>query len=184
MGYQPIENYGVIGNMRTVALVGMNGSIDWFCCPNFDSPSVFAAILDDKKGGHFSIAPAVAGVTHKQIYWPETNVLVTRFLFPEGVAEVIDFMPVGSLQEQHGHNELIRRVNVVRGSMPFRMECFPAFNYARDEHEIHLNESGAAFRSPVIDLQLSTTLPLEPDISCGRKPHRYCSRWFAERGGS
>ena len=161
MGYQPIENYGVIGNMRTVALVGMDGSIDWFCCPNFDSPSVFAAILDDKKGGHFSIAPTVAGVTHKQIYWPETNVLVTRFLSPDGVAEVIDFMPVGSLQEQHGHNELIRRVNVVRGSMPFRMECFPAFNYARDEHEIHLNESGAAFRSPGISLQLSTTLPLD-----------------------
>ncbi len=161
MGYQPIENYGVIGNMRTVALVGMNGSIDWFCCPNFDSPSVFASILDDKKGGHFSIAPTVPGVTHKQIYWPETNVLVTRFLSPDGVAEVIDFMPVGSLQEQHGHNELIRRVNVVRGSMPFRMECFPAFNYARDEHEIHLNESGATFRSPGISLQLSTTLPLE-----------------------
>ena len=161
MGYQPIENYGVIGNMRTVALVGMNGSIDWFCCPNFDSPSVFAAILDDKKGGHFSIAPAVTGVTHKQIYWPETNVLVTRFLSPDGVAEVIDFMPVGSLQEQHGHSELIRRVNVVRGSMPFRMECFPAFNYARDQHETYLNESGAAFRSPAINLQLSTTLPLE-----------------------
>lgn len=161
MGYQPIENYGVIGNMRTVALVGMNGSIDWFCCPNFDSPSVFASILDDKKGGHFSIAPAVAGITHKQIYWPETNVLVTRFLSPDGVAEVIDFMPVGSLQEQHGHNELIRRVNVVRGSMPFRMECFPAFNYARDEHEIQLNESGAVFQSPGISLQLSTTLPLQ-----------------------
>ena len=161
MGYQPIENYGVIGNMRTVALVGMNGSIDWFCCPNFDSPSVFASILDDKKGGHFSIAPAVAGITHKQIYWPETNVLVTRFLSPDGVAEVIHFMPVGSLQEQHGHNELIRRVNVVRGSMPFRMECFPAFNYARDEHEIQLNESGAAFQSPGISLQLSTPLPLQ-----------------------
>ena len=161
MGYQPIENYGVIGNMRTVALVGMNGSIDWFCCPHFDSPSVFASILDDKKGGHFSIAPAVARITHKQIYWPETNVLVTRFLSPDGVAEVIHFMPVGSLQEQHGHNELIRRVNVVRGSMPFRMECFPAFNYARDEHEIQLNESGAVFQSPGISLQLSTTLPLQ-----------------------
>ena len=161
MGYQPIENYGVIGNMRTVALVGMNGSIDWYCCPNFDSPSVFAAILDDQKGGHFSIAPNVAGVTHKQIYWPETNVLVTRFLSPDGVAEVIDFMPVGSHQEQHGHSELIRRVNVVRGIMPFRMECFPAFNYARDEHDIRLNESGAAFQSEGISLQLSTTLPLE-----------------------
>ena len=167
MGYQPIENYGVIGNMRTVALVGMNGSIDWFCCPNFDSPSVFAAILDDKKGGHFSIAPAVAGVTHKQIYWPETNVLVTRFLSADGVAEVIDFMPVGAHQDRHGHSEIIRRVNVVRGTMHFRMECFPAFNYARDEHEILLNECGAEFRSPGISLQLSTALPLERNCGCG-----------------
>ena len=75
MGYQPIENYGIIGNMRTAVLVGMNGSIDWFCCPNFDSPSVFASILDDKKGGHFSIAPALGEVTNKQMYWPGTNVL-------------------------------------------------------------------------------------------------------------
>ena len=84
MAYQPIENYGVIGNMRTVALVGMDGSIDWFCCPNFDSPSVFAAILDEKKGGYFKIAPATTGLTQKQMYWPETNVLVTRFLSPDG----------------------------------------------------------------------------------------------------
>jgi GH15 family glucan-1,4-alpha-glucosidase len=161
MGYQPIENYGIIGNMHTAALVGMNGSIDWFCCPNFDSPSVFAAILDDKKGGHFKIAPTGPGATHKQIYWPETNVLVTRFLSPDGVAEVIDFMPVGTDRERHDHSELIRRVNVVRGTMPFSMECFPAFNYARDEHEVLINESGAAFHSPNLNLQLSTTLPLE-----------------------
>ena len=161
MGYQPIENYGIIGNMLTAALVGMNGSIDWFCCPNFDSPSVFAAILDDKKGGHFKISPTRPGATHKQIYWPETNVLVTRFLSPDGVAEVIDFMPVGTNQERHEHSELIRRVNVVRGTMPFSMECFPAFNYASDEHEVLINESGAAFHSPNLNLQLSTDLPLE-----------------------
>jgi len=161
MGYQPIENYGIIGNMLTAALVGMNGSIDWFCCPNFDSPSVSAAILDDKKGGHFKISPTRPGATHKQIYWPETNVLVTRFLSPDGVAEVIDFMPVGTHQERHEHSELIRRVNVVRGTMPFSMECFPAFNYARDEHEVLINESGAAFHSPNLNLQLSTDLPLE-----------------------
>ena len=81
MDYQPIENYGIVGNMRTVALVGLNGSIDWFCCPKFDSPSIFGAILDDQKGGYFKIAPAQDGeATHKQLYWPETNVLITRFL--------------------------------------------------------------------------------------------------------
>lgn len=83
MAYQPIENYGIIGNMHTVALVGMNGSIDWFCDPDFDSPSVFAAILDDEKGGRYKIAPTISldedDVSNKQLYWPETNVLVTRF---------------------------------------------------------------------------------------------------------
>ena len=79
MGYQPIENYGMVGNMRTVALVGMNGSIGWFCCPRFDSPSIFGAILDDEKGGRFKITPVHDGVTYKQLYWPGTNVLVTRF---------------------------------------------------------------------------------------------------------
>ena len=87
MAYQPIENYGIIGNMRTAALVGINGSIDWFCVPSFDSPSVFAAILDDQKGGRFEIAPREGGIRTKQFYWPETNVLVTRFLSPDGVGE-------------------------------------------------------------------------------------------------
>ena len=95
MPYQPIENYGLIGNMRTTALVGMDGSIDWFCFPHFDSPSVFAAVLDDHKGGHFKIAPHCDGLTHKQYYWPDTNVLVTRFLSPDGVGRILDFMPVG-----------------------------------------------------------------------------------------
>ena len=160
MGYQPIEDYGVIGNMRTVALVGMNGSIDWFCCPHFDSPSLFAAILDDKKGGHFKIAPVNDDVTNKQLYWPETNVLVTRFLSPAGVAEVTDFMPVATHHGEDETNQLIRRVTMVRGSMRFRMECFPAFNYATEAHETRINESGATFRSKDMSLQLVTSMPL------------------------
>ena len=157
MAYQPIENYGIIGNMHTVALVGMNGSIDWLCYPHFDSPSVFAGVLDDKKGGRFKIAPKTGGVTQKQIYWPETNVLVTRFLSADGVGEVIDFMPVGVREGQQGYHELIRRVNVVRGTMPFRMECYPAFNYARDQHETAITNAGAVFHSPETGMQLSTT---------------------------
>ena len=102
MAYQPIENYGIIGNMHTVALVGMDGSIDWFCDPHFDSPSVFGAILDDQKGGRYKIAPVAEGVTHKQIYWPETNVLVTRFLSADGVGELIELRVVWSrLKKQH-----------------------------------------------------------------------------------
>src|ERR1700694_5496233 len=97
--YQPIENYGVIGNLRTAALVGRDGSIDWLCLPHFDSPSVFAAVLDENKGGFFRISTQREQeghrVTRKQVYWPETNVLITRFLLSDGVVEVIDYMPVG-----------------------------------------------------------------------------------------
>src|SRR5580698_7003345 len=94
MPYQPIEDYGIIGNLRTAALIGKNGSLDWLCYPRFDSPSIFAAILDEKKGGHFKIAPKHADVTHKQLYWPDTNVLITRFLAEGGVGETVDFMPI------------------------------------------------------------------------------------------
>ena len=90
MPYQPIENYGVIGNMRTAALVGMNGSIDWYCFPAFDSPSVFGAILDEKKGGSFSISPAMEHTARKQFYWPDTNVLVTRFFSEGGVGQITE----------------------------------------------------------------------------------------------
>lgn len=93
MAYLPIEHYGLIGDMYTAALVGKNGSIDWFCYPHFDSPSVFAAILDDGKGGRFRIAPTEEGVSHKQVYWPGTNILITRFLCPGGLGELVDYMP-------------------------------------------------------------------------------------------
>ena len=102
MGYQPIEDYGIVGNMHTVALVGINGSVDWLCLPHFDSPSVFAGILDDQKGGRFKICPTKQDVTRRQFYWPDTNVLVTRFLSSEGVAEITDFMPVGGVWGSRG----------------------------------------------------------------------------------
>jgi len=161
MAYQPIEDYGIIGDMHSAALVGMDGSIDWFCFPNFDSPSVFAAILDDKKGGRFKITGVDKGIMHKQFYWPETNILVTRFLSADGVGEVIDFMPVGELASGHGHHQVVRRVTVVRGSMPFQMECTPAFNYARDKHETTLTSAGACFHSPALSLGLATAIPLK-----------------------
>jgi GH15 family glucan-1,4-alpha-glucosidase len=163
MAYQPIENYGMIGDMHTVALVGLNGSIDWLCMPNFDSPSVFAAILDDEKGGRFRIAPVDDGVSYKQFYWPETNVLVTRFLAAHGAAELTDFMPVGfsSAFQEKKCCQLIRRVTAVRGTVQFRMECLPAFNYARDKHETKLTDGGATFHSQVLNLGLATTVSVQ-----------------------
>src|SRR5262249_38648437 len=132
MAYLPIESYALIGNMHTAALVGCNGSIDWLCYPVFDSPSVFAALLDDQKGGRFQIAPLADDVMPKQLYLPETNVLVTRFLSADGVAHITDFMPVGLSARDPGFRSLIRRLTVARGTMAFRIECRPAFNYARD----------------------------------------------------
>jgi GH15 family glucan-1,4-alpha-glucosidase len=161
MAYQPIENYGIIGDLHSVALVGMDGSIDWLCLPHFDSPSIFAAILDDEKGGRFRIAPASGDVSRKQLYWPDTNVLVTRFFTPDGVAEITDYMPIHMSENGHGSHQLIRRVEVVRGEMAFRMECFPAFNYARDGHETEISEAGACFRSAQLSLGLTTRVPLK-----------------------
>ena len=161
MAYQPIENYGIIGNMHTVALVGMDGSIDWFCSPHFDSPSVFAAILDDDKGGRFRISPTTSAVKHKQFYWPDTNVLITRFLSPDGVGEITDYMPVDMSVEGHGHHQLVRHVSVVRGAMTFRLECYPAFNYARDEHKTMISSEGACFQTARLNLGLATRIALK-----------------------
>jgi len=160
MAYQPIENHGVIGNMRTAALVAMNGSIDWYCYPSFDSPSVFGAILDDAKGGCFSIAPSIEHTARKQFYWPDTNVLVTRFLSADGVGQITDFMPVAR-EGQPGFQWLVRRVSVSRGSLPFRAVCRPAFDYARARHRVERAQSSARFISDGLTLELATEAPLK-----------------------
>ena len=113
--YAPIGDYGIIGDLHTVALVGTDGTIDWFCPERFDFPSVFAAILDKGKGGHYRIAPEGDEYTTKQLYFPDTNVLITRFLTPDGVGEVQDFMAIH--RDPHHRRRLIRRVLCVRGEM-------------------------------------------------------------------
>jgi len=158
MAYLPIEDHGVIGDMHTAALVGLDGTIDWLCLPRFDSPSVFATLLDDGKGGSFGIAPASEGAVHKQFYWPDTNVLVTRFLSPEGVGQVTDFMPVGG--DRGAGSSVIRRVAVVRGAVRFRLECRPAFDYARGAHELSVHGTSASFRSRELALELAGEVPL------------------------
>ncbi len=161
MAYQPIENHGIIGDMHSVALVCSNGTIDWLCFPRFDSPSIFASILDDKKGGYFSISPVHEEVTQKQFYWPDTNVLVSRFLCSEGVGEIIDYMPIHNPRRQFGSHQVIRRVESTRGEMSFRMECLPAFNYGLDSHELAIDDKGACFRSKDLNLGLATRVKLK-----------------------
>jgi GH15 family glucan-1,4-alpha-glucosidase len=131
MAYQPIENYGIVGDLHTIALIGMNGSVDFMCMPQFDSPTIFAALLDDQKGGRFKIAPMLEGAHCKQIYLSDSNVLLSRFLSDQGVAEISDFMPIAKKEPIHC---LVRRAKTVRGEVKYRMTCQPAFDYARTSH--------------------------------------------------
>jgi GH15 family glucan-1,4-alpha-glucosidase len=163
MSYQPIENYGIIGNMRTVALVGMSGSIDWYCYPHFDSPSIFGAILDDKKGGRFQISADGDGARHKQSYWPSTNVLVTRFLLADGIAELEDFMPAGLASGSPKYHQLYRRIRCVRGEVRISISCRPAFDYGREGHDTRVLANGATFKSGKLSLGLSSKVPLKSD---------------------
>ena len=146
--YKPIENYGVIGNLHTIALVSIDGSIDWCCLPHFDSPSVFGAILDTKKGGHFNITPVTQG-TRRQTYLPDTNILITRFLHSDGAGEVIDFMPVSEdPNDDVNSHHIYRVVRVVKGKIRFQLQCFPAFNYAQTNFKIARIKEGYMFASP------------------------------------
>ncbi len=133
MDYLPIENYGIIGDLNTVALVGLNGSIDFMCFPDFDSPSIFASLLDKDEGGFFQITPFFGETHNKQLYLPDTNILLTRFLSSEGVGELTDFMPAEELYEGH---ILVRRLTNVRGSTKYKMKCLPRFNYGRSTHRV------------------------------------------------
>src|SRR5262249_11534374 len=153
-----------IGDLHTVALVGKNGSIDWYCTPAFDAPSVFGALLDAQKDGYFQIEPQqTSGVSRQQLYLPDTNILVTRFLTESGVGEVADFMPMQQATHQVDRHGIRRAVHVVHGSLSFAMTCRPAFNYARDEHTVDLSDREALFRSTSLNLALFSTVPLQED---------------------
>ena len=163
MSYLSIENHGVIGDLDTIALVGTDGSIDFMCLPEFDSPSVFAALLDDQRGGRFQLAPLLDGAREKQLYLPDTCVLLTRFLASGGVAEVSDFMPIGNAGQSHA---VVRRAKTVRGEVRFRMICQPQFDYARSTHTVERTADGMRFFSaggPATALQLRASVPLREE---------------------
>jgi GH15 family glucan-1,4-alpha-glucosidase len=160
VGYMPIEEHGVIGDLRSVALVGTDGTIDWYCPERFDAPSVFAALLDKERGGYFRIAPAHENWKSRQLYFPDTNILITRFLSEEGVAEVVDFMPV-MRPGDGGRDRIVRTVLGVRGELMLRIEVDPRFDYGRVGHEAAAVENGAVFDSDAGSLALSTRVPLK-----------------------
>ena len=151
--YPPIAEHGLIGDLQTAALVTTDGSIDWFCWPRFDSPSVFASLLDRERGGYFRIAPEGDDHVTRQLYFPDTAILITRFMTAGGVGEVIDFMPVDNPDQATDRHRLVRVVRCVRGEMSFIVDCAPRFDYGRQAHDLEVTAQGAVFRTP--DRQLS-----------------------------
>ena len=144
--YPDISEHGLIGDLQTAALVTSDGTVDFFCCPRFDSPSVFASLLDADRGGYCSIRPAADGYVSRQLYFPNTAMLITRFMTPGGVGEVLDFMPVieGKPTDRH---RLVRHLRCARGTMQFQLEIQPRFDYGRVAHTIEAHDAGAVFRA-------------------------------------
>ncbi|KAI9720618.1 MAG: hypothetical protein M1812_002798 [Candelaria pacifica] len=187
-GYLPIENYGLIGNMRTCALVGMDSGIDFLCWPEFDSPMIFCRLMDKNKGGFFSICPHQgSNSTTKQQYLPSSNILQTRYIQEEGVVNLVDYFPrpkrsphpivtTGNSRSTQSSVKdelkqwLVRRVECIRGQGDIAVKIFPAFNYAQDSHSTELiddrkrseNDSRrVVFKSRGLELQVDVT------IDCG-----------------
>jgi GH15 family glucan-1,4-alpha-glucosidase len=144
--YPLIADHGLIGDLQTAAVVTKDGSIDWFCAPRFDSPSMFGALLDSRHGGHFRIKPSTEAFDTKQMYFPDTAILVTRYLTDAGVGEVCDFMPIAGKVASDRHR-LVRMLRCVRGEMTFDVDLAPRFDYGRAQHEAHPSPHGAVFRS-------------------------------------
>ncbi|UJB40567.1 glycoside hydrolase family 15 protein [Streptomyces sp. A1-5] len=161
--YPPIADHGIVGDLQTAALISSEGVVDWFAAPRFDSPSVFAALLDHDRGGHFRFAPDAPGSTCKQLYYPDTAVLVTRFMSPDGVGEIFDCMPPDRTGTPSDRHVLIRGACAVRGTVHFGLECRPRFDYGRATHTCEVRDDTATFRAPGITAHLQSSFPLRPD---------------------
>lgn len=149
--YPLIEDHGLIGDLQTAALVSTQGTIDWYCTPRFDSPSVFGSLLDSERGGYFKVTPVDRTYATKQLYLPDTAVLVTRFMTEAGAGEVVDFMPVTGSTATERHR-LVRLLRCVRGSLTFKVDIVPRFNYGRSPHKLHYTERGAVFAADGLEL--------------------------------
>ena len=161
MSYPDIADHGLIGDMQSSALVSTEGTVDWFCVPRFDSPSVFAALLDEHRGGRFALAPTEPAATVKQMYLPDTAVLVTRHLSESGIAEVLDFMPVDRPEVASDRRRLVRAVRGIRGTVEFEAAVEPRFDYGRRRHEVEVDGTTAVFDAGDARLTLTGLSPLE-----------------------
>src|SRR5271170_4564975 len=164
-GYLPIEEHGIVGDLRTVALVGTDGTVDWYCPARFDAPSLFGALLDARKGGYFSLWCRGSG-RPKQLYLPDTNILMTRFQGAEAVGEVIDFMVPATSSSSRVRDLLVRQARAVRGRATFELACHPAFDYGRAPHTVRLVTGvGAVFESAAGRCVLRTDVALKIEES-------------------
>jgi len=163
MSYPAIADHGLIGDLQTAALVATDGTIDWFCAPRFDSPSVFASLLDDRRGGRFAITAPSARTVTKQMYLPDTAILVTRYLTEGGVAEVQDFMPIHDPHIATDRHHLVRAVVGIRGEIELEARIEPRFDYARRPHTVQVDGGNAWFDAGDLTLRLASVWPLERD---------------------
>ncbi|WP_405497792.1 glycoside hydrolase family 15 protein [Nocardia sp. NBC_00511] len=152
--YPPIADHGLIGDLQTAALVSLDGTIDWMCLPRFDSPSVFGSLLDQQRGGHCRIRPARQTYRSIQMYFPDTAILITRFMTESGTGEVVDFMPPITKRAPTGNHRLVRMLRCVRGRITFELDVFPAFDYGRRPHRTHILPDGALFDGGDVTLTL------------------------------
>ncbi len=182
--YKRIEDYGLVGNLATCVLIARDGSIDWCCFPHMESPSVFAAILDVEKGGHFYIKPRDSSLGHQR-YVDKTHVLETRFETPSGVVTITDFMPLRGTADPR-HQAILRKAACVRGSVELEIEFNPRFDYARVVPAVEPSPQGvvAAWQDHVLFLQS----PCNLEIGSGEVPATLTinegeAQWFALRYG-
>ncbi|MCH8206013.1 MAG: glycoside hydrolase family 15 protein [Chloroflexi bacterium] len=161
MAYKPIGHYGLIGDRHSAALVGTDGSIDWCCFPRFDSPSVFAAILDDRNGGRFQIAPATGQASVDQSYLPNTNILSTRFTTPTGELVLTDFMPLKNGTSGSCPHEIHRIARCTAGTVEVRCTFQPRLDYARAATTIMPIKGGVMAGGNHHTLSLCSRVPME-----------------------
>lgn len=163
--YQRIDNYGIIGNLETVALVSLTGSIDFMCFPRFDSPTIFASLLDSRQGGYFSVEPQMGEYSSKQLYIPGTAILLTRFFSESGIAELTDYMPLQPVEEE-ADSTIVRKIKAIRGNITFKVHCAPRFDYAAASHDTVLRKRKnevifTAVKDGNVQLRLIADVPLQ-----------------------
>ena len=188
--YPAISDHGLIGDLQTAALVATDGTIDWFCVPRFDAPSVFASLLDHDRGGRFRIAPSNEEYVTKQLYFPDTAILTTRFMTLDGVGEVVDFMPIATPERPTDRHRIVRLVRVVRGEMEFVLECAPRFDYGRATHDIEATDRGVVSAPPsssspfVARSRSSGTEPMRAPHGAPAQGRSVGSSWSRRRAAS